>query len=310
MSDHVETILDRSQLGFERIASGKDQLVSWQEECGFARQAIVKSAKLMECVPDTVRDAIINVAAVGLTLNPAYGYAYLVPVARNLGTTKNPNWVQECHLRISYKGIINAVTSSGAIQWVAADVVHKNDGFIFRGKWEKPLHEMDPFAEDRGKPTGVYCTVRTHDGQHITETAPWSEVLKAKAAATTSYVWDKWEGEMAKKFIIKRASKLWPRMDSTKRVENVVAVLNQTEGSEELADKIDQTAGYILEHWHLDEGPDMDSIAEAYAELDEQERHAIFTAKSKGGPFDHTMRGELRSALAAHHKEKRGETIE
>ena len=272
MTNLVENILDQSRAGFERIAQGH-KLVRWAEESQFAVQALRRNLKLQSCQRETIQDAIINVAACGLTLNPAFGYAYLIPENIKIGD----DWVNVCQLRISFKGLIKAAIDSGAIQWVAADVVHKEDTFEFNGKWALPVHNMDPFAEDRGKPTGVYCVARMADGQYITETAPWSEVLKAKAAAKTKKVWEEWEEEMAKKFIIKRASKQWPKFD---RVERTVSIMNEYEGSEQIIDQMDETAAYIVEH--IAEG-DTESVLEAYNELTDEEKGIFFTAKTKGG---------------------------
>lgn len=281
MSDAIANLVEQSFPAFVRIAE-KSNLVRWAEESQFAMQAISKNNKLMQCEKGTIRDAIINVAAVGLTLNPAFGYAYLVPEARNAGTKDDPNWIQECHLRVSFKGLIKVATDSGTIEWVAADVVKKNDSFKFNGKWALPVHEMDPFSEDRGASVGVYCVARMHDGQYICETAPWSEVLKAKNAAKTQSVWKDWEDEMAKKFIIKRASKQWPKTDQTQRMEETVSIINAYEGSEDSEElqKLEEVAAYLIEHIAED---DAESVLEAYDELTDEEKQRLWTAKTKGG---------------------------
>lgn len=292
MSEVISSIIDQSEAGFIKIAS-EANLVRWAEESQFAGQAIYKNKKLQECVPDTIRDAIINVAAVGLTLNPAYQYAYLVPEARNVGTRDNATWVQECHLRISYKGLIAVATSSGSASWVNADVVHKEDKFNMQGKWALPVHDFEPFSEDRGKPVGVYCVAKMPDGEYITETAPWSEVLKAKNAAKTSNVWNTWESEMARKFIVKRASKYWPRVES--RLDRTVDVINQYEGSDfDRLKKIEETASYLIAHIAEE---DQASVVEAYLELDDAEKTMLFTAKTKGGWLTMDEKKYIRESL-------------
>lgn len=286
--------------GFEKIAQ-KTQLVRWEEESQFALQAVKRNPKLQECEPYTVQDAIINVAAVGLTLNPAHGYAYLVPEAIKVVQNGKEQWVQHCHLRVSFKGLIKIATDSGVIEWIAADVVKKNDNFTFRGKWELPIHEMDPFSEDRGKSVGVYCVAKMHDGQCIVEVAPWEEVLKAKNAAKTRAVWDKWEDEMAKKFIIKRASKQWPKTDQAERISTAVEVINHYEGSEALLAKLEKTAAYLIEH--IAEG-DAESVVEAYDELTDEEKSMIWTAKTKGGYLTTEEKKFIRDARYADYKRR------
>ena len=212
----------------------------------------------------------------------------------------------ECQLRVSFKGLIKVATDSRAIEWVAADVVKDADFFRFNGKWEKPDHNMDnPFSDDRGKSIGVYCCVKLSTGDYITEIAPWEQVLKAKAAAKYSGVWDKWPDEMAKKFIIKRASKQWPRTDQTDRLAQTVGVVNQYEGSDALIDKMDNVAGIILQALHHEEGPQADVIIECWEELTDEEKTTLNTAYSKGGYFQHKERYAIRDIISDYHREKR-----
>lgn len=287
----IDNIIAQSEAAFLKIATDH-KLVKWAEESQFAMQAIYKNVKLQQCVPTTIRDAIINVAAVGLTLNPAYQYAYLVPQARNIGTQQSPKWVEECHLRISYKGLIAVATSSGSAEWVNADVVHKEDDFKMNGKWALPNHEFNPFSEERGKPIGVYCVAKMPNGEYITETAPWSEVLKAKAAAKTDNVWKNWESEMARKFIVKRASKYWPRVET--RLDQTVDVINQYEGSDfDRLKKIEETASYLIAHIAAD---DVDAVLEAYDELEDDEKQVLWTAKTKGGWLTQDEKAYIKSA--------------
>lgn len=273
--------ITQAQPGFCRIAD-RHQLVTWAEESQFARQAVLKNPKLRECAPTTIQDAIINVAAVGLTLNPAHQYAYLVP-EYNKNTEQN-----ECVLRISFKGLIKIATDSKAIAWVRADVVHKNDAFLYRGPTEMPIIEVNPFGE-RGEPVGVYCIAKTHEGDILVETAPWSDVMKARDAAKTKYVWDAWPLEMAKKFIIKRASKQWPRTDPTERLSTAIDVVNKVEGSDFL--DYEERAQRIIEA--LENG-DESTVFETWNECDERAQSVLWTAVTKGGWFTQEQKTEIR----------------
>ncbi len=300
MSEVIEDLLIKSRSAFDRI-NNDQQLVRWAEESQFARQAIEGNAKFMDCFRDTLENAIINVAATGLTLNPAHGYAYLIP---EYDTGRGG---MACQLRISFKGLIKIAIDSGAIEWVAADVVKAGDVFRFNGKWNKPDHNIDnPFAEDdRGKSIGVYCCVKLSTGDYITELAPWSQVLKAKAAAKTQKVWDSWEDEMAKKFIIKRASKQWPKTESGERLATAVAVVNEYEGSDALLDKMAQTSAYILDALHDPDGPRVTEVVEAWEELTDEEKKTLNTAYTKGGYFQHTERNQIKELLGDYYREKR-----
>jgi recombination protein RecT len=208
---------------FQEIAKAS-KLVTWAEESQFAHQALQKNDRLAACGLHTIQNAIINVAAVGLTLNPSLGYAYLVP-------EKN-----ECALRVSFKGLLKIATDSGSIKWAKAEIVKKNDAFEYRGPCEMPVHTMNPFS-DRGETIGVYCIAKTHDGDYLVDVMGIEEINKIQNAAKTDYVWKSWRDEMIKKAIIKRSSKQWPQTDRSDRLNLAIAAVNEIEGSEDLHSK-------------------------------------------------------------------------
>ena len=216
-------VIDNVASKFNEIAS-QQKLVTWAEESQFAIQAIQKSDQLAKCQAHTVQNAVINVAAVGLTLNPALGYAYLVPEGGS------------CNLRVSFKGLLKIATDSGSIMWAKAEIVKANDTFTYRGPCEIPVHEMNPFG-DRGATVGVYCIAKTHQGDYLVDIMDGNEIKKIKGAAKTKSVWDAWEDEMIKKAQIKRASKQWPKTDRDDRLDRAIAVVNEYEGGEDIREK-------------------------------------------------------------------------
>jgi len=220
-TDYITKVQPR----FEAIAKDNNQAVKWREESYFALQALKGNHYLAKSAPDTVQNAIINVAAVGLTLNPADGYAYLVPEF-----AKETKQI-ECQLRISFKGLIKSATDTGSIAWVRAEVVKENDKFEYKGPCTHPDHAMDAFG-DRGKSVGVYCIAKTNEGDYLVDIMPWGEVLKIKECAKTKKVWDQWPDEMAKKAIIKRAAKQWPKTERSGVLHKAIEVINDAEGSD------------------------------------------------------------------------------
>jgi len=210
--DYVNEVMPQ----FNAIAE-REKLVLWKAESQFAMQTIAKNTGLQKCSIQSVQSAIINVAAVGLTLNPADAYAYLVPRSN------------ECTLAISFKGLIKVATDSGGISWVKAEVVKKEDTFTFKGVSELPQHDMQPFS-DRGDTIGVYCVAKTTDGDYLVDIMSAEEINKVRECAMTKNVWDKWPDEMAKKAVIKRASKQWPRTDKSSRLHKAIEVINEVEG--------------------------------------------------------------------------------
>lgn len=205
---------------FNQIATNQN-LVTWAEESQFALQAIQKNDAIAKCHIHTIHNSVINVAAIGLTLNPALGYAYLVPEKG------------ECNLKVSFKGLLKIATDSGSIKWVKAEIVKANDKFTYRGACTLPEHEMNPFG-DRGATVGVYCVAKTFDGDFLVDVMSAEEIGKIRKAAKQDYVWSAWPDEMAKKAIIKRASKQWPKTDRDDRLDRAIAVVNEYEGSDDI----------------------------------------------------------------------------
>jgi recombination protein RecT len=283
-----QTIVKAAMPNFLSIAN-QNKLVKWEEESQFAIQSLQKNAGLIECAAYTIQNAIVNIAAVGLTLNPADQYAYLVPEYNNQTKQK------ECNLRISFKGLIKNATDTGSIIWVKAEIVKENDKFQYSGPTTTPEHSMDPFSE-RGDSVGVYCIAKTAEGDVLVDIMKWDEVMKVKGCAKTSMVWNQWPEEMAKKAIIKRAAKQWPKTKKTSVLNKTISVMNESEGSDYIdpIEAVRATAEAIIEG--IDSDDDL-AITEAWRECTEQEQSTLWIAKSKGGFFDTKQKDSVRAAL-------------
>lgn len=202
------------------------KLVTYSQEASFASQSIKKNsylAKIAEQRPDTLIDAVINIASIGLSLNPATSHAYLVP---RDGV---------CCLDISYMGLIKLATDSGSIEWAKAQMVYENDTFTYMGVSAEPEHKMNPFSKDRGEFIGCYCIAKTNEGDYLTEMMSADDIyaVRNKSMAyskSNSGPWVDFFGEMAKKTVIKRASKTWPKSDKNERLQEAIKVINEHEG--------------------------------------------------------------------------------
>lgn len=201
--------------------------VNFKKEAGFALQLLKSSDFLRSTAqgnPDSLQNAITNLAAIGISLNPATKEAYLVPRSRAI-----------C-LDISAIGLIKLATDSGSISWAQAKIVHKKDTFEDNGPGQAPTHKFEAFSE-RGEIVGVYAVAKTSTGDYLTDSMSIkechdirdrSEAWKAfSSGKTKSCPWSTDEGEMMKKTVLKRASKLWPKSE---RLDTAVQVLNEHEG--------------------------------------------------------------------------------
>lgn len=214
------------------IAKAKERFVgiagnerAYDVESIFAMQALMKTDFAMNTAnknPQSVHLAMVNVASTGLTLNPAHGYAYLVP--RDGAIV----------LDISYKGLIKIATDTGAVLWARADLVHEKDEFTYHGPAAMPEHKANPFAE-RGEVVGAYCIAKTRDGDILTEVMDKAELDKIRGksdlyAKRKSGPWVEWFAQMAKKAVIKRASKTWPYTERSHELMDAIDLANVTEG--------------------------------------------------------------------------------
>lgn len=277
-------IVHQAMPQFERI-SRQNNLVVWQEESQFAIQSIQKNSLLAKCTIPSVQNAIINVAAVGLTLNPADQYAYLVP-EYNKQLKAN-----ECQLRISFKGLVKIATDSGSIKWAKAEIVKANDNFKYKGPCELPEHSMDPFR-DRGETVGVYCVAKTNDGDYLTDVMSAAEIAKIRSCAKTQMVWDSWPDEMSKKAIIKRSSKQWPKTQKSSSLHKAIEIVNDVEGSDPFAE-MESVAAEILD---LIEKNDLLEVGKIWCECSENEQSTLWTAKTKGGWFTTSEKDKIRES--------------
>ena len=218
-------LVKQQQPKFMELNAENGNAVEFARECLFARQQLLKNdftLKIAAGNPGSLQAAILNVAAIGISLNPANQHAYLVPRDGRI-----------C-LDISFRGLVKLATDCGAIKWAKAELVYDNDKFIWRGPSEAPLHEADPFSE-RGELKGGYCIAKLTDNTIMTEVMSVSDIHKvrdtSKAFKKGGGPWVDWPDEMAKKTIIKRAYKSWPQSTGRGRLDRAVEVLNQSEGT-------------------------------------------------------------------------------
>jgi len=264
MANKIETVqalVLNTQPAFEAVLC--DKSIAFQREAEFAMQVMQANDYLIDCAtknPQSVIDAVTNIAAIGISLNPAKKHAYLVPRKGKI-----------C-LDISYMGLMDLAIQSGSIRWAQAVLVHATDRFSVVGVDKPPVHERDPFAKDRGDIIGVYVVAKTADGDYLTETMTRDEIdgimnRSESVKAGKSTPWKTDYGEMAKKTVVKRAQKYWPK---TERLEKAVHYMD-TDGGEGIvqspevkqltSEQMDDVLARIAEF------TDADALATYYPEL-------------------------------------------
>jgi len=217
------------------VSALTDKSISFEQEAGFALQALSAndySMKIATQNRQSVVNAVTNIAAIGISLNPAKKQAYLVPRDGKI-----------C-LDISYMGLMDLAMATGSIRWAQAAIVHANDTFALNGMDKPPTHSFNPFSKERGAIVGVYVIVKTSDGDYLTHPMAIEDVYAIRDRSQgwksgKSTPWKTDEGEMIKKTCVKQAYKYWPKTD---RLEEAIHHLNiEGEGLESLATQTTQS---------------------------------------------------------------------
>ncbi len=227
-ANNLQTVtrwLHKSQDAFQAIPN---PVLDFERERHFAKQQVTANSYLMGAVannPQSLLDAMTNVAAIGLSLNPADKLAYLIP--------RKINNVQSCCLDISYRGLSRVAIDSGAVEFIRADDVFSNDKFEYYGPIDKPVHQYA--RGDRGELECTYAVAKTKGGDYLCEVMEVDELNKIRDCSEMykrhqSGPWVDFPQEMRKKTVIKRLTKTLP--NPSPELNLAIDALNQHEGIE------------------------------------------------------------------------------
>lgn len=185
--------------------------LNFEVEAGFAVQQLEANDYLLSVAMSnrqSVINAVTNVAAIGISLNPARKQAYLVPRDKKV-----------C-LDISYIGLVDLATQSGSIVWAKAELVYAADNFQMGEPGTMPKHQFNPFSKERGEVIGAYVVAKTPGGEYLCDAMSIDDInaIRDRSSAWKAWVskkascpWVTDPGEMQKKTVIKRGAKLWPK---------------------------------------------------------------------------------------------------
>lgn len=219
----------------------------FQREVSFAIQHIQNSKQLPKCAPLSFLKAVINIAQVGLTLNPVSKYAYLVPRWNSMSGTS------EACLEPSYQGLAKLLTDSGAVISIECQVIWEGDTIEADLSSDRKITKHVPYFlsnKPKGKILGVYSNARLKDGNYHCETMSYQDIQDIRdrsesykaylAKKISSCIWITDESEMCRKTIIKRHFKYLPKSfgDETKiqQLQTAIDLDNQINGFDEPVD--------------------------------------------------------------------------
>lgn len=209
---------------------------TFTKECSFAIQHFNKNAYLDKATTESKLEAVMNVALIGLTLNPVLKLAYLVPRKAKV----NGEWVVVCHLEPSYQGLAKLITDTGSAKNIYAHLVYEGDDFQEQLGTEVNLIHVP--KRESTKIILAYAVAVLQDGTKQVDVMPINELdeirgmsesykawesKKKKDNIDIPCIWNTHHGEMCRKTVIKRLCKYLPKTDHWEKISTAIALTDK-----------------------------------------------------------------------------------
>lgn len=228
--------LERQTTGLDIFSPIKNRFVdlvdveTFKKECSFALQHFNKNPYLNQATTDSKLEAVLNVAQVGLSLNPVKKEAYLVPRKRKT----DKGWIVECHLEPSHMGLMKLVTDTGSAMSIQSHVVYQGDEFSVSLGTSPDVKHLPKYESK--EMTHVYMVAKMHDGSFQVEVMTREEVesIRENSESYKSYlksknngkeipcIWIDHFGEMARKTVIRRGVKQLKKTDMWDKLAHAI----------------------------------------------------------------------------------------
>ncbi len=219
------------------ILSAKKEFIAitgkaiWERESKFAMMRFNMSTNALElrhCEPESIKQAVLNIAHTGVTLNPIFQEAYFIARDNRL------------FLDFTYKGLIRIATSEGTITSLSAGVVYTWDKLTFSQGTKSFLNHipnMDPPKdpdEIARNPKLIweylkcaYAIATFPNGQESFVVLPKWKLLKTWQGIEKSAINEAFPEEWIRKTVVRYFSKTLPH---AQRLVTATSILNEHEG--------------------------------------------------------------------------------
>jgi len=216
------------------ILSAKKEFISiagksqWEMQ---SRSAIVRmnaDTSLHGCDPESIKQAVINIALTGVSVSPIHQEAYFI--ARD----------GKCFLDFTYRGLIGIATSEGAIVSMNAGVVYSWDklkykegtnAFLDHVKNLNPPIDPDEIARNPKRIweylTAAYSIVTFPNGTQDFVLMPKFKLVKTWNNTAKTAINEMWPEEWIRKTAIRYHAKSLPR---AAKLVTATMILNEHEG--------------------------------------------------------------------------------
>jgi recombination protein RecT len=172
----------------------------------------VKNPKLLECTVESWALALQTCAAQGLYPDSGMGFMYLIPSNNSKKIDGVWHKFMEVRAQRGYQGDIEHARRSGQIADIYAEVVYEKDAFeVTKGLSRDILHKPHMGDEDPGQLRATYAVAKLKSGEVAHVVLFKRDVMRHKAAAQTTDVWDKHPEAMWKKSAIRELYKWIPK---------------------------------------------------------------------------------------------------
>jgi len=160
-----------------------------------ALTACVQNPALLNCTRESLMQATLQSASLGLMPDGVMGQAYLIPYG------------EKAQFQIGYQGLIELAYRTDRISGIIADVVHEKDKFEF---WREVaadhfMHKPYEGDDDPGAMTHAFAIIRRKDGTASVTVLPKSKIERehrAHSKAKNSGPWVQHPEAMSKKTAI------------------------------------------------------------------------------------------------------------
>jgi phage RecT family recombinase len=207
-----------AETDFNAIVSAEKLPLHFARESEFARNIIMASEQLMKCDPTSIKNALVSVASLGLTLNPIKQHAALIH------RWNKKKQITECSPMVMYRGLMYLAGQAG-VQQIEADVVYDKDYFHFERseagvKYRHVISVKAPRGTDDNKFVGSYvAALMPGQTSPKVEWVPAEDIYEMREQSDSyrddnnnvrpGSPWVRWFDEQAKKSAIKRVQKRW-----------------------------------------------------------------------------------------------------
>ena len=224
---NIQIVQQQIELARPEFESNVEELklnLSFQKEAAFAMQKFQENDYLTRMTPDSIRNAIVNVALTGLTLNPVMKFAYLVPRKG------------KCVLDVSYMGLTKILTDTGSVKNIEAKMVFANEPFeIEQGTNSYVKHGIVTNGQPKGNMIGVYSKATLNDGSISVEWMYYEDIVAVAQRSEsvkkgTNSPWNTDFVEMARKTVVKRHYKYLPKSERAIMAATAIDIDHENNG--------------------------------------------------------------------------------